>query len=144
MQSILKVAKLNISIQEESVDGNIKFNLVGEDINLFTQSGGRLIDAMQHIVSKFNYRNKESMGSMRIILDAEDYRKEREKFIEQLAYKASNIVKKTNQPYILNPLKPSERRLIHLSIEEKTDLKSESLGEGFYKKIKIFKKNSTA
>ncbi len=49
-----------------------------------------------------------------------------------------DYVLRTGLERILDPMAPWERRIVHLIVSEKENLKSESLGDGFFKRIRIF------
>jgi len=47
------------------------------------------------------------------------------------------IVKKTGKEVMIGPFSAHDRRIIHIALREDLSLKTESLGEGEWKKIKI-------
>jgi spoIIIJ-associated protein len=73
------------------------------------------------------------------VIDSDNFKEERESFIKSYVKKACENVRKNGQEYIMRPLNPAERRMVHMLVKEQGDLTTESLGEGKYKKVKIFK-----
>lgn len=136
LEDLLNKACMKISIDEKHENSSIVFDLKGEDELLFTQDKGSLLDAFQHILVKQS--NGKEIG-INYEIDCCDSKKERDSFIKSYVNKACTIVKKTGKPYIMKPLNPSERRTVHICVQNEHGLKSESIGEGFYKKVKIQK-----
>ena len=137
LEKILKVGGLSVSVNDTMEDDAVRYTLVGEDMNLFTEDKGRLLDSIQHVLVKSI--NKNSEHSINIVVDADDFKREREEHIKSYVSKICSTVRKSNRPYILKPLNPSERRMVHILVKAEGDLTSESQGEGLYKKIKISK-----
>ncbi|MEI6092973.1 MAG: R3H domain-containing nucleic acid-binding protein [bacterium] len=138
LDRILKEGNFAVSTSETMQDDAIRYILSGEDTAMFTEDKGKLLDSIQHILVKSVNKNTEK-GGINIVVDADDFKKEREDYIKSYATKICTTVRKTNRPYILKPLNPSERRLVHILVKAEGDLTSESLGDGLYKKVKISK-----
>ncbi|MBV9770573.1 MAG: hypothetical protein JOZ32_13445, partial [Bryobacterales bacterium] len=50
---------------------------------------------------------------------------------------AADNVKKTRRPFHFNPMSSRERRIIHLSLRNETDIRSESTGTGPFRQVVI-------
>ncbi|MCX6112189.1 MAG: hypothetical protein NTY22_02750 [Proteobacteria bacterium] len=137
LERILKEGNFSVSMNETMQDDAIRYILTGDDVPMFTDDKGRLLDSIQHILVKCVNKNTEQ--SINIVVDADDFKKEREDYLKSYITKICTTVRKTNRPYILKPLNPSERRIVHILVKSEGDLTSESLGDGLYKKIKISK-----
>ena len=137
LDRILKEGNFSVTMTETVQDDAIRYILAGDDTPLFTDDKGRLLDSIQHILVKAINKNAEQ--SISVVVDADDFKKEREDYLKSYITKICTTVRKTNRPYILKPLNPSERRIVHIFVKSEGDLTSESLGDGLYKKIKISK-----
>jgi len=142
LDRILKEGNFSVTMNETMQDDSIRYILSGDDTPLFTDDKGRLLDSIQHILVKSANKNTEQ--SINIVVDADDFKKEREDYLKNYITKICTTVRKTNRPYILKPLNPSERRIVHILVKSEGDLTSESLGDGLYKKIKISKVGRSA
>jgi|GEM_PF-1132777 len=136
LETLVKQCGFVISITEATEGDTIRYMLAGEDVAAFTEERGRLLDAIQHILVKSTI--KQGLG-VNIIVDADDIKREREDYIKNLVGKISNTVRKSGRPYILKPMNPADRRMVHLLVKEQGDLTSESLGDGLFKKVKVSK-----
>jgi spoIIIJ-associated protein len=140
LEKILKEGNFSVSLNEAMEDDAIRYTLAGDDVPLFTDDKGILLDSIQHVLVKSVNRNTDQR--INIVVDADDFKKEREEYLKSYVAKICITVRKTNRPYILKPLNPSERRTVHILVKAEGDLTSESLGDGLYKKIKIAKVGS--
>ena len=76
---------------------------------------------------------------LRLNLNVGDYR---EKRLEELKIKAGELavmVKEDGKTQVLPALNPSERRTIHMTLQEDKEIRSRSVGDGLFKKILIYK-----
>jgi len=136
LDTLVKECGFSISITEATEGDTIRYMLTGDDVPAFTEERGKLLDAIQHILVKSTV--KEGLG-INIVVDADDIKREREDYIKNLVNKISNTVRKSGRPYILKPMNPADRRMVHLLVKEQGDLASESLGDGLFKKVKVSK-----
>ncbi len=134
LESIIQEAGFSLSVSENVEDEAIRYTLKGEDVAIFTEGKGRLLDSVQHVVVKSVVRGDSGIN---IIVDADGFKKEREEYIKSYFNKICSNVRRSNKPYITKPMNPAERRMVHMLVQAEGDLSSESQGEGLYKKIKI-------
>lgn len=69
-------------------------------------------------------------GTQPIFLDVNNYRKEREALLAELARAAARRAAATRQPVSLPAMNPYERRITHLVLVAHPDVTTESVGEG--------------
>ena len=75
----------------------------------------------------------------RIQLTVEGAREGRDaEFVERIRGVAAQVAR-TGTPYRLPPMNAYERRIVHLTVREFTDLGSRSDGNGHLKRVSIFK-----
>lgn len=100
---------------------------------------GKNIDALQLLVNV--YESRINQGSqVRIVLDAENYRKRREDSLIKIALKTANLVEKNKSSKLLEPMNPFERRLIHTTLNDRDTVITKSEGDGLYKRVRIIYK----
>jgi len=136
LDNIIKEGGFSLSVNETMEGETIRYVLNGADVPLFTDDKGRLLDSVQHILVKAAVKSEQGVN---IIVDADDIKKEREEYIKSYVTKICSNVRRSNKPYILKPMNPSDRRMVHILVKEQGDLTSESIGEGLYKKVQISK-----
>ena len=106
----------------------------GEDRHWLLKDEGALLLAIQHLLNK--------ISSVKVQVDCEFFRRRKEKQLREYAAEIAQKVKETGQEEILDLMNPYERRIVHIAVNQIPGLTTESLGDGFLKKVKIFKVNS--
>lgn len=125
-------------IESESKGENIIYNITGGNTAVLIGKRGQTLEAMQYLVEKIV--NKLSEKRLRVEIDVEGYlEKKREKLIS-LAVNLGEKVKKTKKPATVGQLNAYDRRIVHLALKADGELRTHSLGEGYYRKLKIFPK----
>jgi len=96
---------------------------------------GSTLDALQYLLRKIiTQRFPEKIN---LNLDAGTYREDREKELAALALEMANKVKATGKSQIISALNPAERRIVHVTLQDDASIRSSSIGEGLFKKVKI-------
>ena len=73
-------------------------------------------------------------------MDVEGYLQNRRERLESLALRFSEKVKKTGRPLTAGQFNAHDRRIIHIALKEDRDVRTHSVGEGYYRKLKIYPK----
>jgi len=127
----------NIKIKEVEND-RIFINIETENAGVLIGKRGENLRAFQLIINSII--NKKLNKKFQIILDVENYREKRQKVLETLAKNIAKRVRKEKKEVILEPMPPFERKIIHSVIENEKDVLTESIGDGYYKRVRIFLK----
>jgi spoIIIJ-associated protein len=72
-----------------------------------------------------------------IIVDVAEYKLRRTDRLRQLATRMADQAIKQGRTVTLEPMPPNERRIIHLTLKERTDVETKSIGEGAARKVTI-------
>lgn len=96
---------------------------------------GKNLDALQLLANV--YAGKIGREDVRVILDSENYRIRREESLVKLAYATAEKVREGRQSVLLEPMNPFERRLIHTTLNDITDIETKSEGEGLYRQVRV-------
>ena len=97
---------------------------------------GKNLDALQLLANI--YAGRQGWEDMRIILDSENYRLRREESLVRLAYTVADRVRENRASVLLEPMNPFDRRLIHTTLNDISDVETKSEGEGLYKQVRVF------
>jgi len=101
---------------------------------------GKNLDAMQLLANV--YAGKLGREDVRVILDTENYRVRREENLVHLAYSTADKVRSSHTSILLEPMNPFERRLIHTTLNDFSDIETKSEGDGLYKQVRVIYKGS--
>lgn len=96
---------------------------------------GKNLDALQLLVNV--YAGRLGREDIRVILDTENYRIRREESLVRLAYNTADKVRMSRKSVLLEPMNPFERRLIHTTLNDISDVETKSEGDGLYKQVRI-------
>jgi len=72
-----------------------------------------------------------------VVIDINNYCKEREKLIIELARAGAKKAAITKDDVILPPMNSYERRLVHTELATRPDVKTESIGQGFGRQVVV-------
>jgi len=74
---------------------------------------------------------KQKTGNWtRVVVNVGDWRQKEEEQLNALAIQAAERARSTGEPQQIYNLTPSQRRIVHMSLSQETDLSTESFGEG--------------
>jgi len=96
---------------------------------------GKTLEALQFLVNLIV--NHRTGSNKKIILDIEEYRAKRERALRKMSKEIAAKVSKSGKPWVLEPMNPFERRLIHLALQNDSRVTTKSEGQGIYRKVKI-------
>jgi spoIIIJ-associated protein len=97
---------------------------------------GKNLDALQLLVNI--YAGRQGHEDIRVILDSENYRIRREESLVRLAYTVADRVRESRSSILLEPMNPFDRRLIHTTLNDITDIETKSEGDGLYKQVRVY------
>lgn len=130
-------AGVEIMFREEK---KIGLKLSSDSSSILIGRKGKNLDALQLLANV--YAGHLGREDVRVILDTENYRVRREENLVHLAYTTADKVRTKRTSILLEPMNPFERRLIHTTLNDFSDIETKSEGEGLYKQVRvIFKGN---
>lgn len=121
-------------------DFSIDVDPDNKKITIFINEGDWLKKWLPRLVSDFNYLlrlvvKKHDWNS--VFVDINNYRKERERLLTELAKAAARKALLTKNEVFLPAMNAYERRLIHLELASRPDVKTESVNEGIARCVVI-------
>lgn len=136
-QTMLKLmnleAEVTLSVEGHKVGVHIKG---GDNHDVIVGREGSTLDALQYLLRKIV--SQKFPERITLSLDAGTYRHDRQKELEQLALELAEKVKETGKSQMISALNPAERRLVHVVLQDDTAVRSASIGEGLFKKVRIY------
>lgn len=110
-------------------------NINSSDMGIVIGKRGNTLDAIQYLLSLAVNKNRDHY--IKVIVDAEGYRKRREDTLIRLANKMAQKAKYSNRPVRLEPMNPYERRIIHSALQHVEGIDTHSEGEDPYRRVVI-------
>src|SRR5262249_12758704 len=99
---------------------------VGSDLGVLIGRHGQTIDAVQYLVNAVAYRRWSERRP--VVVDASGYRSRREATLGALAARSAQRAIATGEPGELEPLSPSERKIVHLRLQDHPGVETTSEG----------------
>ncbi len=96
-----------------------------------------MLDSLQYLLRKVVTRKVPER--LRISINVGDFREKRLENLKIKAVELAALVKEEGKTQVLPALNPSERRAIHMILQEDKEIRSRSVGDGLFKKILIYK-----
>ncbi|HEU4793785.1 MAG TPA: R3H domain-containing nucleic acid-binding protein, partial [Nitrolancea sp.] len=111
-------------------------DILGRDLGMLIGRRGENLSQIQYMANLLV--NKQVATWTRVILDVEGYRMRREESLVGLAQRVAKQVARTRRPISLEPMPPSERRVVHLALRRDPTVTTQSSGEGALRRVTIY------
>lgn len=126
--------KMELQAEVSSQDDPI-LNISGEDAGIVIGKYGETIKSFEYLV---NLMLRDDESESRIRFDSDGYRDRRTASLQRLALSASRRTLRKNRPTYLEPMTSWERRIIHVTLKDRTDVRTRSVGEDPERKVVIY------
>ena len=141
LDSVFASARLDLRTTVQETVTGLSLNIYGSDSELLLNDAGDLLDALQHLVNQAFGRSLPRGN--RIICDVQSFRATRAAELRAMANHAAGRVRATGLAFTFGPMSASERRIIHLTLAESSDLHTESMGDGLARKLRVSLRSPT-
>ncbi len=139
---IAKMGMESTVSSEVGTDGDILLNVESKDSAILIGRKGRNLSAMQFLLNRMTGNTEEGENFDRIVVDVEGYLARRRTSLEEMALGLAQKAKDTGRSMRVKPLNPQERRIIHLTLENDTELRTFSLGSSLHRRVVIVPNNA--
>jgi spoIIIJ-associated protein len=127
LEEIVEGLGLDVEVEIEERDGVLSGRIEGQDVGLFIGRRGQTIDAVQHLAQRIVFPGGPS--PVRVVIDADGYRERRAELLRGDADDAAEEAVRSGRPVDLEPMPPSERRIVHEYLRDRGDVETHSEGE---------------
>lgn len=101
---------------------------------LIGQNGQTLAD-IQHLLRIIIKKAYE--GDLQFDLDINDYKKKKSEYLREAARTVADEVFLSKKDRILEPMSSYERRIVHMELANRSDVTTESVGEGEERRVVV-------
>lgn len=118
----------------------LNVSLTGDNLGEIIGYRGNMLESIQTVVGLILTKTLGKEGETmkyRILLDVNDYREKRQEYLISYAQRAVVEVLSSNQPIELSPMKPSERRIIHIALKDTEGIETSSAGDDDDRRVVI-------
>ncbi len=132
-------ASLRLSDEDNLTGDRINIvDVVGDDLGVLIGSRGETLDALQYLSRLIV--GQRMHGRANFVVDVEGYRERRKTALARLAERMAGKAVKQERPITLEPMPAYDRRIIHMTLRDSKDVRTESTGEGNRRRVRIFPK----
>lgn len=96
---------------------------------------GRILEALQFLINRMV--NKKLKENVTVYIDINQYKAKKTDALSKMAIRLGEKVKKSGKAILIGPYNPHDRKIIHVTLKDDPSLRTESLGEGEMKKVRI-------
>jgi spoIIIJ-associated protein len=114
----------DIVIHEDA--GVVTATVHGPELGLLIGKHGQTIDALQYLANAIMHRSGDR--GVEVVVDAEGYRKRRERTLHEVAVRAADRARATGEPVELEPMTSVERKIVHTKVQSLAGLTTASEG----------------
>jgi len=130
------LSKMGLNVTTHVTENHF-ISIDGEDAAIVVGKYGDTLKAIEYIL---NLCVRETKDIPRIRLDSDGYRERRTANLQRLAISAARKAAKRGIPIKLEAMASWERRIIHLTLQDSSDVFTESIGESPERKVVILPK----
>ena len=135
LKGFFETAGKTVEIQVKEDDKYITYIVIGEDLGELIGHRGESFYAISRLVNAICHSEKK------ILLDIGGFREKRVESLTELAYRIANKVAKSGRYYKLDPMNPSDRRIIHTALQNDDRVTTLSKGVEPKRYVIVFPKN---
>lgn len=115
------------TVESTVKENEISFSILGENVGKLIGFHGENIQAIQLLLSGLKLRHE---GPIRMYLDIDGYKQNKNQAIIDLALKTADQAVKIERNIHLDPMNAYVRRIVHTTLQGRDDVTTESTGEG--------------
>ena len=84
--------------------------------------------------------NKKSTKRIRVLVDVGGYLDKRKNNLQQMATRMAEKAKRIKKPVTIGQMNAHDRRIVHIYLKDDRSVRTQSIGDGYYRKLMIFPK----
>jgi spoIIIJ-associated protein len=108
----------------------------GPDADLLLEKNATLLNALEYVVLRAVRLDEAYFG--KITFDCQEWRRLRAEELRLTAQMAAERVMESGDPFTLSPMSARERRIVHLALKDRLQVRTQSEGQGPERKVVIF------
>ena len=137
---LARVIDETATVESTVGENEVTFSIKGENVGKLIGFHGETLQAIQMLLSGIKLRSE---GPVRLYVDIDGYKANKNQSIIDLANKTAEQAIKIERNIHLDPMNAYDRRIVHTTLQGRDDVTTESTGEGEKRHVvvkPIFKK----
>jgi spoIIIJ-associated protein len=122
-------------VVEKIEDTTLPISIQLEEPQVLIGENGKTLFSIQHLLSKALRKKFKEEQDFYVDLDIDNYKKKKLDYLKDLARNSADDVALYKKEKELRPMSAYERRIIHMELKERSDVQTESVGQGLDRRI---------
>ena len=127
LEQVLEGLDVDAEVEVDEGSEEIIGRVLGEEVGLLIGRRGQTIDAVQLLCYRAAFRGRQDRK--RVVVDADGYRDRRREAVERQAERAAERALASGKEIELEPMTPTERRVVHQHLKDRAGVETFSEGE---------------
>jgi len=132
---LLRISSLDLKGEVYNGSERLEVDLVGSDVDWCFADDGEFLMAAEHLLPRVIRSLSGEATPCRV--DCDNFHDLREERLRTLAQRVAQDVRKNGKARVLAPMNPADRRIVHTTLADDPGVVTESLGDGYFKRISI-------
>jgi spoIIIJ-associated protein len=138
LQKIIEILSVDVAVAESKELDRRHILIQGKDSGFLIGKKGQTLEAIQYLADKVIH--KQCGKGVQVFIDVEGYIESRKTELNELAQRLAEKTQKTGKPSTISRMNAQERRIVHLALKNNKAVRTQSIGDGYYRKLIIFPK----
>ena len=144
LQRIVDAITSDATISANEDSDRILLKVVGGNAAILIGKKGQTLEAIQSLVEKVVNKHNHHSHKIRVQVDVEGYLETRKANLENLATRLADKAQRIGKPISLGEMSAHDRRIVHLALKDNPEVRTQSRGEGYLRKLIIFPNRNPA
>lgn len=139
LEELLEKMTVAGQVEFSEMDGGPVFTIKTREAGILIGEDGKHLIALSHVVKKIveNKLKKDNLEELPFILDVNDYQMKRIEELRNIARMSAQRVIFFKKELEMEPMSAYDRRIVHSVLGGNPDIRTESVGEGFDRRVVI-------
>lgn len=140
LTEVFEIGDFDLTAKVRTDGDKVIVEVAGGDAESLKERDGQLLDAFQFFIRRV-VQHQLPESRIDLEFDTEGFREESNQALVDLAEKLKGVALEKGKPVYIRALAPKDRKVVHQYLADDERVRSKSIGDGHYKKIKIFPNN---
>ncbi|HET9228183.1 MAG TPA: R3H domain-containing nucleic acid-binding protein, partial [Thermoanaerobaculia bacterium] len=133
MELLLRIAGLELTPRILQGEERLEIDLSGSDVDWCFADDGEFVVSVEHLLPRLIRSLSGEAPLVRV--DCDNFQEIREERLRSLAQRVAEEVRRKGRPRTLEPMNPADRRIVHMTLADDPGVATESLGDGYFKRV---------
>ncbi len=135
VEKFFQVSTFNVEISVTAKEESFLVEVKTDDPKILIGEKGQTLVEIQHLLRIL--MRKKLQENILLELDINDYKKRKEEALKEIARDVADEVSFYKKEKAFPPMSSYERRIVHLALQNRDDIKTESVDDPPYRKVVV-------